>query len=264
MRMDIMNIKNETKKILLLMIFVLTTAMPYAQNGKLLVKEGKTWVTMWGDGNHTYKFEGDTVINGVTYKKMYRDGNYAYSARQDGGKVYWIDKQYYNGAPKYTVAAPQYANGNTTNEELVMNFDLKEGDEIFYYKVGNVDTVTVNSVKYRRLHLLNNINIPDYPTTALKECAVWVDGIGTTDEPLTQWAGLSTKTPYFLLGCYDNGVKIFSAEDFYSSTGTDGVADVQVSGNNERGQLYDLSGRKLSTRPEQGMYISGGKKYVKK
>jgi hypothetical protein len=219
-------------------------------HGPQFVKEGKSW-TAWrgGDDYFYYKLKGDTTINDTIYKKMYCNDKYVYCVRQQGMKVYRRGNVYGN------------------KDELVLNFGLKEGDiflsdptdSICPYKVGKVDTVTANGVQYRRLTMLcSDFNGGWY------EGAAWVDGIGVDDDVINLETGYILKTPNIVLSCYDNGVKIFSWNDFGSPAGTDGIENaIKPNNNNNDESIYDLSGRKLNAVPQKGLYIKGKKVYAK-
>jgi hypothetical protein len=216
-------------------------------HGPQFVKEGKTWNTLYLENICVYTFKGDTTFNDTIYKKMYRDGVYVYSARQQGMKVYWRA-------------------GDKDNEELAINFGLKEGDyfdvgEEPILKVGKVDTVTANGVNYRRLQILYY----DKFINEYVKAATWVDGIGVGAEPLNPLEGFVIDPGYLPVSCYDNGVKIFSWNDFVSPAGTDGIENaIKPNNNNNDESIYDLSGRKLNAKPEKGLYIKGGKVFVVK
>jgi hypothetical protein len=226
-------------------------------HGPQFVKEGKTWNTLYLDHTCVYTFKGDTIIDDNLYYKMYRDGIYVYAARQQGMKVYRRDfRRYDNGTSVY---------GDKDKEELAINFGLKEGDDFeagngLILKVGKVDTVTANGINYRRLQILYNSDI----NNEYCEAATWVDGIGVDDEPLNPLAGIVIDGGYIPVSCYDNGVKIFSWNDFSSPAGTDGIENaIKQNNNNNDENIYDLSGRKLNAVPQKGLYIKGKKVYAK-
>ena len=43
-----------------------------------------------------------------------------------------------------------------------------------------------------------------------------------------------------------------------------GITEITTDGNQENKLIYDLTGRRLSSRPEKGFYIQNGKKYLVK
>ena len=69
-----------------------------------------------------------------------------------------------------------------------------------------------------------------------------------------------------MVKCFQDGVCIFTADDFLAST--DGIKDVAVSEKDkalsEDASLYDLSGRKVTGTPRRGIYIKGGRKVLVK
>jgi hypothetical protein len=226
--------------------------------GPQFVKEGKSWTAWWGGDNYFYyKLKGDTTINDTTYKKMYCNDKYLYCVRQQGMKIYCRDFKTAEGDADVHF---------DKRDRLVMNFGSKEGDyphdstdTMFQYKIGKVDTVTANGVQYRRLSIL--CYDPDY---GWHEGATWVDGIGVEDDVINFETGYTLKTMRLVLSCYDNGVKIFSWNDFGSPAGTDGIENaIKQNNNNNDENIYDLSGRKLNAVPQKGLYIKGKKVYAK-
>jgi hypothetical protein len=119
---------------------------------------------------HT-KFEGDTIFNGLTYKKIWRSStSYPYEwvlsslmIREAEGNV-------------YTISA-----SDAGKEQLLYNFNLKEGDAYYYRNL--VDSFTVDSIRVKELqgNKLKHIYLSQDPI----KTAVWVEAIGNFGDVLS-------------------------------------------------------------------------------
>lgn len=229
-------------KLLLLPMLVMAMSYANAQDEKVFVTEGKTWICDWIGEEVVFKITGDTIIDNETYKKMYRNDVYYYGVRQEGQKVY------------------------CTKGGLVYDFGLNEGDifeinDEFRLYVSNIDTINVNGIEYRRLNM-HNINEGEDLNDYLQPTLIWVEGIGVHDEPINPYYGWSTRTDYRLKQCVYNGKCIFTDEDFSKKNIND--IDNLTKENIGNAPVYDLSGRRLNAVPQRGLYIQGGNKRIVK
>ena len=232
--------------------FVMTFSYAHAQDENLFVKEGKTWECYWFvDGkDYVYTITGDTIINGTAYKKMYLDGKYQYAVRQDGQKVYWMRE--------------------TEEEEmLVYDFGLNAGDVFVYdnlvkLRVLKVDTVNVNGIDFRRLHVQTVFDDSNNENENPDESSYyWVEGVGIHEEPIQPYFSFLIETPYAMRRCLDNGECIFSYDDFFIGTGI--ATPTQEKAESKDAPVYDLAGRRVDGKAlHRGIYIRNGKKFVVK
>ena len=108
--------------------------------------------------------------------------------------------------------------------------------------------------KKRRYISLNDAKIPAWP----KRYAV--EGIGSSFGLFEFTNSITDGSASRFVGCYDGDVCIFSAEDFNTLSMSISVVQM-VTGNNE---VHDLQGRRIQGKPQKGVYIQDGKKYLVK
>lgn len=179
---------------------------------------------------YTVSVAGDTVVNGRKCRILiysYQDGtSYDDAAFEEDGKIYSFVK--------------------TRNGEfepiVMMDFGLEKGSTApgdCY--VLNVDTIEVKGCKRRRLAIgFNGLNnyVESY----------WVEGVGCNNDNYFMPFEKLYCEHSFMLSCYENGVCIFDGKDF----DTTATAIEKMSTSKDRnGQLYDLSGKKISV-PRRG------------
>ncbi len=238
------------RKLLLLPMLVMAMSYANAQDEKVFVTEGKTWICDLGEGGDytafVFKLSGDTIFNDKTYKKMYKNDVFQYGVRQEGQKVYWA------------------FSGNHA-EELVYDFGLKKGDTFVYKEfksyVLDVDTINVEGIEYRRLKMYNIFENEEINEDT-EHSHYWIEGIGVNTEPVCPLFGRTTQTPYRFVKCVYNDKCIFTLDDFFkkNTNGIDNLTKKDI-GN---APVYDMSGRKLNAVPQRGLYIQGGKKRIVK
>ena len=244
------------RRIFLLLMAVLLFLPTNAQNSKLMVQEGRTWncQDIYPDDPHsvdpgyyehdsayyviprTYVFRGDTTINGNVYKKMYSNERYRCAMRQDNQKVFTV----FNGM----------------EEALSYDFSMEKGMSIMRQtetlKIEDVDMVSVESVVRKRLIVY---------TDAEMLVDIWVEGIGSIGGPVATWQFGATTPIHKMVSCMQDGNLLFSASDFYQ---TQSVSSTIFHNSLPTPYYYDLQGRRLTNKPEKGLYIQNGKKYVVK
>lgn len=251
---------------------------------RLFSEEGKTWETQVGDimenvyGN---QIKGDTIINGESWKKVYNyvgfpEFNYTYYAaiRDFGKKVYAIAK-------------------GSTKQRLLYDFDLKEGDivncgvegNVFgcildkdekpdtllgfpfvsYLRVESIDTIKARNLTYRYFTFSLLDSFKEYyrrGEESVLDNVVWIEGVGSGAGPFSPWMPLPPRGS-ILQGCEINKTCIFGFPDFYEKEKVTAVNSIQPhKGKNI--SVYDLVGRKLSSKSRKGLYIQDGKKVAVK
>ena len=196
---------------------------------------------------------GDTLfINekyldyGWLYRKVYHADKSVYgdtllhyygAMREEGTKVYLVP------------------DGKTVSErQLLFDFGLKIGDQAEVLgstvKLAETDSIVSEGRNYRRL-TLHQIKGRDTGRTCH-----WIEGIGSDLgllHPLSWNSGDDIQ-----LVVSDSGNTIYAHLKVSSVSET---AQVQRAFKNE---VFDLQGRRLQGKPEKGVYIQNGKKYVMK
>ncbi len=160
------------KKIILVTLFALFAGSAFGQS---LLETNKMWnivaCTNFGPCvTVSFKFEGDTILNGVNYKKLMETWN----APSD----IWT----FHSAFREDESGKVFKNwGWDTEERLFYDFGLEQGD-IFYFHLPHssdsiplhvtaVDSVTLlNGEKRKRISLDDNTNFEH-----------WIEGIGSTN-----------------------------------------------------------------------------------
>ena len=133
-----------------------------------------------------------------------------------------------------------------------------------------IDTISVRGQDFRRLIFFQKTieggsegmlsTVEDGEDTWRE---IWVEGVGsqlTGIEPPKHEAPPVSNDYTRFVSCYENGVCIFTAEDFTSV-----IHDLpapQVANDNSNNGIFDLSGRRLSNPPAKGVYIEKGRKKI--
>ena len=215
-----------------------------------MVVEGKTWTVLIVHDNSsfssdicTYYLQGDTMINDITYKKFYEQCNGTVKCmaalREEDKKVYII------------VPNP-YSSSNA--ESCLYDFGLKAGRVNF----DSIDFVVTTEYKdYCKKPLLTLSLTSDDAIYYNEVRGTWIEGVGSIYAPFVIFRGLGDG--YTVLSCN------IGNDTIYNDTITAKLLKIQRIKNDEQNkvsQIYDLSGRKLSAPPAQGIYIKDRKKYL--
>ena len=210
---------------------------PFVVEGKVWnIEKVSTWVG-WPDYGvvRTEKCElkGDTVIVGVTYKKYYEEGVYRMAMREENKKVY-----------------VQYKSSN--QEVLLYDFGLKEGERFTSshdeeYVFTSEDYVEYDNKELRRMKL---VNVNDS-----RDINYWIEGIGAL-------AGPTTPFYYGMTGGEDTSIASCYVGDQCIYRRVPNSIQLPATDADKSSALFDLSGRKLNTTPQKGIYIREGKKYI--
>ena len=225
-----------------------------------LLEDGKVWVYEHHYVDINFNFlacesrdwiEGDTVIDGRSLYKMYSIDYYEEDARptvsywyEEGGKVY--NYNFVQGK-SYLVYDFMLSKGDALPPDLPGYIGIPE------CRVEEVDTICIRGHYRRRLSLSYHY-----------EGRCWVEGVGTPGRVYESLGHLvSDGKRYYLKSCYVGNSCIFEEGDFEAeSCGTLGVRQHDAA-SGETVRIHDLSGRRLITPPSHGVYIRGGRKYVR-
>lgn len=238
-------------KQLVTLLFLLLASFANAQDYLPILKQGRVWKCVvqtpsWDVPRpFTVTVAGDTIVN---EKKMFKisvvfDKLEGYKNREDcsmpayeeDGKVWTLGS---NGSDKAT---------------LLIDMNLHKGDKIEVGTVGNVDTITVNGVKRKRIkaHWFDG-------------GVYWVEGIGSSHDFWAGYNGRISNGEYaYMVGCYDNGELVFTKDDFRTGL-ADGINDVAKDVKDEDGAVYDTNGRRVAELVSGNIYIKGGLKYYQR
>ena len=227
------------KKSVFMMMLSLLSLTTYAQSddGKFVI-EGKTWTIFHypfaKEYQYTYRMQlkGDTTINEITYKKLYKGNTYTGALREEGEKVYYRE--------------------NNCNEVCLYDFGLNVGDSFLDSRSsGNWTVISKENKEYfgqERTTLVLSYNNESGIT--------WIRGIGSLSSP---------DCNIVQAGNYDNLVistvnndTIYKDPTMYNIITN--ITQTQMSEGNAA--MYDISGRKLSVKPEKGIYIKNKKKIL--
>jgi len=232
-----------------------------------LLEDGKVWWHadfMWPHSVFRLYVEGDTIANGRTWKRVYRDNTdgavptFMKALREDGGRVYELTED--------------------GGESLMYDFTLGIGDRYTpengadrYMEVIAVDTMLSEGVAHRRLIL------QQYVGGVATDLTCWIEGVGseygigltafwsTYDWKVT--GGNSNEDYYYSLffECVDAAGQCVYSNEWKAAYGTQSVRPIPYTAvKTNKPLVYDLQGRRLMGKPEKGVYIQHGKKYVVK
>lgn len=251
---------------------------PFAQNGKVWETQ-VGWIMENVYGNY---IDGDTLINGETWKKVY---NYVFlpewgctyyaAIRDEGKKVYAIAK-------------------GSTKPRLLYDFNLKKGDILrcgvegnafgcllekdekpdtllgfpfeSYLRVDKIDTIKVRDLQFRRFTLTLLDAYKEYYRTgeaSVLDNVVWVEGVGSGAGPFSPWLPLPPRKSIFTSCCIGKTC-IFGDTDFYDAEVSVSVNSILSKRKDNENNNFDLTGRRLNSTPEKGIYIKDGKKWLRK
>lgn len=253
-----------------------------------MAQDGNKWEMQVGiimECIYTHYIDGDTVIGGKSWKKVYNTfwgtaPSYYSAIRDEGRKVYAIAK-------------------GSTKPRLLYDFGLKKGDKVkcgmegtafqclidkgeqpdtlygfpqtFSLRLESIDTIEVRGTNYRRLTfkmldalgtLIMNTKNGDL---SFMDDIVWIEGIGSCYGPFSPWQPLLPQGVIYQK-YMKNNTTIFDTRDFYTGNDTNTINDFEYpnsTGKETKDKAYDLQGRRLMDKPQKGVYIKDGRKYVK-
>ena len=247
-----------------------------------MAQEGKTWETQIGlimENCYDSKVEGDTLINGEIWKKVYNfigrpqelDKTYFAAMRDVGKKVYAIAKGSNRPRLLYDfglkVGQMVRCGVESTNFGCLLDTDeqpdtLMGFPHIAYLRVERIDTVKAYEQEYRyfTLTLLDRIK----QWMLMSDPVIWVEGIGSGVGPFSPWTPFPTKEYCMYTTCFIDKTNIFRFPWYPDNNqGTDVIRSSSLYTNNGN-VIHNLQGRRLSGKPEKGVYIQDGRKRVTK
>ena len=269
------------KNLLLTIALAFFSFRAAAQQYRPFVEEGKMWrvasisprnddLTYPVDHKY-YLMKGDTIVAGKTWKKVYYTSSdkFYFLVREENKRVYYAP---YPG-----------------REELMYDFNVAVGDTVAYRDIQgfyNGDTAenyekycrnwdsiavdTIDEVKDKAGHAYRSYNLYrewtynyDDPEDYNKSVEIgyareaWIECLGSTGNAFehaitTTW--LIGSRQYVLEEC-SVGDEILYHHDL------SGITAPKLDAT-DKAAIYDLSGRRLQTIPQRGVYIVNGKKYV--
>ena len=199
--------------------------------------------------------DGDTIVGNKTWKKLYHDHTpqaaptFLTALREENGRVYELT--------------------SAGSSRLMYDFTLQVGERYTsvggndsYMEVITTDTVLSAGHAYRRLILQQHVNGADTDLTC------WVEGIGSgfgiganviwSNDPMGSMLIQSTKNCQFL-GCLSASGQLLYGLPPENLTAIAVRMSQKVP---QSSALYDLQGRRLTDKPQRGLYIQGGRKVL--
>ena len=250
------------------------------------LKDGKTWNCRlvepvdennngyWLTTDYSLVLSGDTVVGDKTYKKMYRKPTMMvreyYKPAELAGKkdtlqvtgesTLWPELWREEGRKVYVYA--MYA-GIEGTELLRYDFSsLTPGQTVDICGIPtgilSIDTISLFEKDFRCFH----VGLQGYPDSYDR---VWIEGVGHPNGPFRVYgAEVNDGRQYTLFSCYEDGVCIYSAEEYEKTTlsvpNTQHLSPITQ----HPSALYDLQGRKVTGTVTRGIYVKNGKKVVVK
>ena len=149
-------------------------------------------------------------------------------------------------------------NEETKEFVTIMDFNLHKGDNVGTLGdcILNEDSIEVGGNRYHRYTMYRGND---------EESAYWVEGIGSSRDFWMANDLIPTGNYYYdlMLECYDNGKLIFTRDDFFSDSVCNGLALIPMAEGADL-RMYDALGRLLKTPKKGQIYITKGKKNIKK
>jgi len=247
---------------------------PLLTNGKVWIYEQPAILYWWNDNDIIFLRMSITVGEDIEYE-----------GKQ--GKRIHIDclntdiPEYITGVGSYDlyeIDRVVYCHSEYDKWIYLLPFNLEPGDKFFIhdsegtqygYKPISVrfkDSFSLNGRTYKRWITDTKLSYSDPDTGDIFETNdIFIEGIGNIcgiypyysfELPESEW--------YFeprLLEVYENGELIFTYDDFFTGLKEAGTSEMGIP-DEEDNSIYDLFGRKLSQKPEKGIYICNGKKYI--
>lgn len=259
--------------VVLMLLLIFVSAMAQEEYESLLT-ESKVWTMMekpsvnpevYGDLRYIIetKLVGDTIINGIHFMRKYErkckqgeempatwtaTNNYL---GQDGSKIYQYD--------------------NWQGVILDMDLSLNVGDKFSYYDSYDDDddnhyvlfefivtevsdtilNISTDQVRRRCMY----VQVEDIPSIT----DVWIEGIGSMKKGISGvYLTLAAGAFVNMTECVDGNTVLYQSESLL------GIQDVRSYKSEGNSIIYDLLGRRLSEKPQKGLYIQNGKKAIVK
>jgi hypothetical protein len=246
------------KSVILLLLLSACFGRLFAEEAyRPMLEEGKQWSCYLGNSFREYRYnfyiKGDTIVDEEKCFKMYAD----FTDMQTGNLISTSSGAYLEKDRRVYLVTHQ-------RKELLCDFNLKVGDKKpgTNQQVIAIDSIYVQGVIYRRFHLTE----PGEFEGEVEE-GYWVEGIGSSRgllDTAPSWA--ATGGMHKLMACYENGVCIFTSEDFKAAPITSCIKEASrpaITNSQRSSSTFDLQGRRINGEPKHGLYIRDGKKVIK-
>ncbi|RLD55896.1 MAG: hypothetical protein DRJ05_12185 [Bacteroidetes bacterium] len=206
------------KKLILILVLAGFFYSANAQDNLEIVDPGKmwsymdhvTWMPSFDKKTYYHKFNGDTIIDQMTYLKVWQSEDeyyqdwvhYGYIRSDENGDVYFLNNIFYGG--------------------LIYRFDVQVGDTFTIYnphlyefqvEVLSLDSVLISPLEQYRKRIV----IAD-PNIGWNEPETWIEGVGSMAGIINSGfhAHLLTGGVVTVLCEWQDGTKVFSHPDWSS------------------------------------------------
>lgn len=259
------------KRLLLLFVLCFSPVCLMAQDYRPIFEEGKVWDYEWWPYSALWnpdwvpkhdvlRVEGDTIIGDKVCKKLYEWSDIGSSPREEliasfyeeDGRVYRID----NG---------------TTDAYLIYDFTVEVGDTVIIYDynapepnrqdrffnvaIKDIQTIEIQGQKRKCIYVAHTYDYIESETA-------WIEGLGSVWGPVLNLGTQNSGNGLIYKSCYLGDKCLFlSDEDVVANIGKITNSTPRSVKDNV---IYDLSGRRLSEKPREGMYVQGGRVYIEK
>jgi len=229
--------------------------------GQQFVTDQNSWnvmSTLYPEGGTTeiYKMEGDTVIDSRSYVKIWASLD-SLETWQPKGFLRQDSLVVWYRSPDDTTDYLLYDfNLNTGDSASIVNVFCEPGQTINVY-VQSSDSVEYSGVKYKRLHLVDEMGFEDY----------WLNGIGSLSGPLYSMYGSLIVCPEWDLLCFHHADTLVYQNENENSCWVVGIDEykqveaslkpnpvekgepfnIETTGKINNITLYDASGRLIKT-----------------
>ena len=260
------------KKILFLAMLGLQALPLLAQEYRPFVEEGKTWRVAWvafvapERTQYTdYRIQGDSVIGGLVWKRIVRlpDGQIVRLVREEAGRIYAYSEA--EGGSKL-LADFGLETGVTATLWVRGEDGLEYEQEATVSERGVVTDDCGHDFLIIRLLTAADDRYgagPDGGTVAVS----WIAGIGNPyDLFLNDVAITSSSHYYWVCECRVGDELVYQriptelAENYQPIVSC--ILAQEATGKSRPAALHDLQGRRLSSAPQRGIYLQGGRKVM--
>jgi len=222
----------------------------YAQNDySPLLKDGKKWSYDLWRGLERVSFhlflDGDTTIADKRCLKLYEQYEKHESVASYVGAFYEEGRQVY------------FCQAGKSELWLYYDFSFNKGETFYLGEMVVLEnSMMVFCGKERHVTYMKS-NDNSY-------AAVWIEGIGSIARLDTPVIVMGNEAE--LKSCIEDGVEIFKSDDYTKVMNfvKSGISNINVNDGRLSSISFDLSGRRLNTQPQRGLYIREGRKYVVK
>ena len=254
--------------------FVLSQDVPAQREYKSLLSENRIWFLAHElpfppeEWSGVQQFEedmlkGDTIIDGIHFKQVFFK---SWNVREEK-PTEWMSFDNWIGEKGETVYLRTSIDGPFKIFPVV-DFSMKEGDTfpsedrgwVEYLVVSASDTIIDNSVDKspRRCIKLSQISTENpQPPFYIRD--VWMEGIGSYYYGINAYLRIVYGSKPKLVRCTEGDDVLYEHPDAATIMSVNRPifekSDADFS-------IYDLHGRRLTTKPQKGVYIQNGRKYV--